>query len=373
MAFHNCFKPSQYFSMVPYAICVSNFCKNMFGFNVSVSSNRSMCSIISVSKKTKRTVNNVRLKSSSVGNDNVLVNETEIKEVTSRNAAQVLEKYDTILLDCDGVLWRTDHITHLPGIVAAMDTLQALGKQILFVTNNSMHARHAYIDKFHQHGFHAPVEDVFCVAYASAVYLQTIIHVSGSVYVIGSPGMSEELSLAGITNFGLGPDPDPVYHNIQDLLEVPLRDDVQAVLVGYDKHFSLNKLFKACSYLSDKKCLYLATNDKEKSVHVSPGRCQPLTGAIVDCVTSAAKRQPEVLGKPDTHLFDCIQATHPGVDRRRCLMIGDSVPVDMGLARAVGMDSALVLTGASSLHTLPSHPGLEPTYFMQSLAVLGAS
>ena len=303
----------------------------------------------------------------------VVINGVEVNEVNDTNVCEVLEKYDTVLLDCDGVLWGTDHITPFPGIASAVKPLQTLGKQILFVTNNSMHARHAYVEKFHQHGFDAPAEDVFCVAYASAVFLQTIMHITGSVYVIGSPGMSEELDIAGIKNFGLGPDPDPVYENIADLLHVPLHDDVRAVLVGYDKHFHLNKLFKACSYLSDERCLYLATNDKEKSVAIAPGRRQPLTGAIVDAVTSAAKRKPEVIGKPDTHLFSCIQATHPSIDCSRTLMIGDSVPVDIGLAKAVGMDSALVLTGASSLDTVKHHAGLEPDFFMQSLAVLGGA
>lgn len=311
--------------------------------------------------------------STSTSANKVVINGTAVQEVNQANACEVLAKYDTLLLDCDGVLWGTDHITPFPGIAATIRTLQAAGKQILFVTNNSMHARHAYVEKFHQHGFDAPAEDVFCVAYASAVYLQTILHITGSVYVIGSPGMSEELDIAGIRNFGLGPDPDPVYDNISDLLHVPLRDDVHAVLVGYDKHFNLNKLFKACSYLSDENCLYLATNDKEKSVSITPGRRQPLTGAIVDAVTSAAKRKPEVLGKPDTHLFACIQATHPSIDHSRTLMIGDSVPVDIGLAKAVGMDSVLVLTGASSLDTVQQHAGLEPNYFMRSLAVLAGT
>jgi ribonucleotide monophosphatase NagD (HAD superfamily) len=75
-----------------------------------------------------------------------------------------------------------------------------------------------------------------------------------------------------------------------------------------------------------------------------------------------------VLGKPDRHLFDCIRVTHPGVNPKKCLMIGDSVPADIGLAKAVGMDSVLVLSGASSLETVKESVGLEPTYFMQSLA-----
>ena len=312
-----------------------------------------------------------RCKSALALEEKVKINERDIYEVNHKNAGKVLEKYDTILLDCDGVLWGTDHVTPLPGITSAMETLQSLGKQVMFVTNNSMHARQAYVRKFQEHGFSAEADDVFCVAYASAVYLQTIKHVVGSVYVIGSPGMSEELNIAGVPNFGLGPDPDPVYNSIEDLLDVPLRGDIGAVLVGYDKHFTLNKLYKACSYLTNDKCLYIATNDREKSVVLAPGRRQPLTGAIVDAVTSAAKRKPEVLGKPDTHLFECIKVTHPGIDPSRCLMIGDSVPVDIGLAKVVGMDSALVLTGASSLDTVQRFPGLEPTYFIQSLAVFG--
>lgn len=298
----------------------------------------------------------------------VNINGVEIQEIDHRNASMVLEKYDSILLDCDGVLWSTDHITMCQE-QRIVTNLQSLGKQVLFVTNNSMHSRSAYVTKFNARGFDAPAEDVFCVAYASAVYLKTILNVAGSVYLIGSPGMSQELDIAGIANFGLGPDPDKVYDNISDLLRVPLRADVSAVLVGYDKHFDMRKLFKASSYLANPDCRYLATNDKEKSVVIGPGRRQPVTGAVVDAVTSAAKRKPQVLGKPDTHLFECIKATHPGIRSSRCLMIGDSVPVDIGLAKAVGMDSILVLTGASSLDTVRSHPGLEPTYFMQSLSL----
>lgn len=298
----------------------------------------------------------------------VSVNGRDILQIGSHNAEEILEKYDTVLLDCDGVVWAMDHVTHLPGVAKAVISLQKLGKQVLFVTNNSMHGRRAYVKKFNEHGFEASPDDVFCVAYASALYIHEIMHVKGSVYVIGSQGMAEELDDIGVPNFGVGPDPDQVYGAIPDLLDVPLRDDVSAVLVGYDKHFNMRKLFKVCSYLENKNCIYLATNNIEKSVLIGPGRRQPVTGAIVDCVTSAAKRAPAVVGKPDAHLFTCIKATHPSLLPGRTLMIGDSIPGDIGFAKAAGLDSALVLTGSSNLNTISLFPGLEPNYFMSSLA-----
>lgn len=68
--------------------------------------------------------------------------------ITKDNISSIAAKYDTLLLDCDGVLWGADHITPIEGIAKAVENLRSLGKKLLFVTNNSMHARQAYVDKF---------------------------------------------------------------------------------------------------------------------------------------------------------------------------------------------------------------------------------
>jgi 4-nitrophenyl phosphatase len=58
----------------------------------------------------------------------------------------LLDKYDTWLFDCDGVLWHGDG--ELPGASAVLGLLRARGKAVLFVTNNATKSRAAYKKKF---------------------------------------------------------------------------------------------------------------------------------------------------------------------------------------------------------------------------------
>ncbi|XP_071114332.1 glycerol-3-phosphate phosphatase-like [Haliotis cracherodii] len=301
------------------------------------------------------------------------INNKNIQEVKANDTRDILFKYDTIMLDCDGVLWETDHVTQIPGIPQAMSGLRTAGKQILFVTNNSIPGRNALVDKFQQYGFKGSFEEIFTVSYAAAVYLKNVANIQGSIYAIGTPGMEFELKELGLKYFGFGPETEEPTRDNDKLLAMKLHDDVDAVLVGFDEYFDYIKMYKAASYLTKASCLYLATNKLEGGVMIGPNRRQPITAAMVQAVSVAAKREPTLVGKPDRHMYQCIQAMYPSIDRSRTLMVGDSVKADIGFAKEIGVDSALVLSGAASLATIEDNPGLEPDYVLQSLAVLGSS
>ena len=66
--------------------------------------------------------------------------------------------------------------------------------------------------------------------------------------------MAEELSDLGIEHIGSGPDSSPISADPTELLAISktMATDVQAVLLGYDVHFSYTKQFKAASYLLNK-------------------------------------------------------------------------------------------------------------------------
>ena len=292
------------------------------------------------------------------------------------NLSDVLSKYDLLLLDCDGVLWKTDHITPIEGISASIEKLRNMKKKLLFVTNNSIHAREAYAAKFQElPKFQADKEDVFGVAYAAAIYLKEMLKIKGKCYLIGSMGMAKELDEVGIPHVGFGPDLDEISDDPHHLIEMShhFHQDIDAVLVGYDPHFNYTKLFKAASYLMKEECAFISTNDKEISIRLGPLCCQPITGALVPSISAATKREPFIIGKPHTHFMDCIKTKFPDIDPKTTLMIGDSIKTDIPFANKSGIDSLLVLTGVSTEQDVANatDEAFVPTYILKSLADMG--
>ena len=115
---------------------------------------------------------------------------------------RLLASVSTLILDCDGVLWRGD--TLLPGTAAALDAFRAAGKRLLFLTNNSSKSRRQYGAKFAALGLAVQPEEIVPTSYAAPAYLQSL-GFAGTVFAIGNSGLHEELDAAGIRcGLGLG-------------------------------------------------------------------------------------------------------------------------------------------------------------------------
>lgn len=174
---------------------------------------------------------------------------------------QVLDSVDSVLFDCDGVIWRGDQA--IPGAPEVINSLKKAGKHVFFVTNNSTKTRKMYAEKLGKLGFEASKDEVFGTAYCSAVYLKTVCNLQGKVYLIGSNAMKQELEAIGIESVGVGP--DPVSGGQKDWASVPLDPEVKAVLVGFDEHFSYMKLNRALQYLCNAKCQFVGTNTRHQT------------------------------------------------------------------------------------------------------------
>jgi len=260
----------------------------------------------------------------------------------------ILDCCDNFLFDCDGVLWQAN--TALQGAVETVNLLQKLGKKVLFITNNSTKTRHEYLEKLSKLGFSATADDIFGSAYTSALYLKHVHKITGKVYVVGNESMGKELSNVGINHFGIGPDYDIVYHS--QIPNCKLEKDVEAVLVGFDGNISFTKMLKAASYLGDPNCLYVASNDDQRMAMKGTNFVVPGTGCMVNSVTTAAGRKPDVIcGKPGSYMFKCIQK-ELNLIPERSIMIGDRMNTDILFGKTNNLKTLLVFTGIESHESL---------------------
>ncbi|NP_997891.2 glycerol-3-phosphate phosphatase [Danio rerio] len=283
---------------------------------------------------------------------------------------QLLDSVDCVLFDCDGVIWRGDQA--IPGAPEVINSLKKHGKQVFFVTNNSTKTRQMYADKLGKLGFDAAADEVFGTAYCSAQYLKNVCKLDGKVYLIGSKAMKQELEEVGIQPVGVGPD---LISGVQiDWANVPLDQEVQAVLVGFDEHFSYMKLNRALQYLCDPDCQFVGTNTDTR-LPLEGGKAVPGTGCLLRAVETAAQRQAQVVGKPSNFMFECV-ASQFNLKPQRCLMVGDRLDTDIMLGSNCGLKTLLTLTGVSTVaeaeanqkSECPQKQRMVPDYYIESIA-----
>lgn len=116
------------------------------------------------------------------------------------SSSSFLNDIDTLLFDCDGVLWKGSSL--IPGADQALQAFRRQGKRLLFVTNNASKSRAAYVSRFSDLGIEGVTEsDVISASYAAAAYLSSQ-GFKKKVFLIGNRGVEEELQIHGIPFIG---------------------------------------------------------------------------------------------------------------------------------------------------------------------------
>lgn len=252
----------------------------------------------------------------------------------------------------DGVLYRGD--TPIPDAVSALARLQADGRKVYLLTNNSGSSRQQYVDKLAAMGYSVPISNIFTSAYAAAIYLSAN-HGSGkNVFIIGQSGIAEELSAVGMNVF-VRPD------------EVPCTQ-IDYVVVGIDRAFTYDKLRFAHACIVRGHAQFVATNC-DATYPVENGTI-PGAGSIVASVATATGRQPLVIGKPEPHALEAILRV-AGDTPDQTLMTGDRLDTDIAAGNRVGSHTALVLTGVTTRQEAETATGdLKPDKIIGTLLEL---
>jgi glycerol-1-phosphatase len=247
----------------------------------------------------------------------------------------IVDRYDTLLFDLDGVLYRgPEPIDGAPETVA---TLRSLGKRIGFVTNNSSRTPDAIARHLTSLGIDARAEEVETSALATAALLRS--RAVASAFVVGGEGLREALREAGVTPLDRG------------------ADRADAVVVGIDPSFLVtgSRLVRGGAAL-------IASN-ADATYPAADGMTLPGAGAIVAALETASGATAEVVGKPNGPIFREALRRAGG---RRPLVVGDRLDSDIEGARRLGWDSALVLTGVSEQEDA-RRTGITPTYVIERL------
>jgi HAD superfamily hydrolase (TIGR01450 family) len=234
------------------------------------------------------------------------------------------DQFDGFLVDLDGVVWIGRELVPL-----AVESLRALidaGKEIVFVTNNSVRQPAAYAGYLREAGIAVDAERVVTAGASTAQLAAERVGAGGTAFVIGAPGFKGTVSAAGLV-----------------LLEGEAARSADAVVVSGHREFDYAELLTATFALRAGAPLFGTSRDPTLPM---PGGAWPGTGATLAAVETASGKTAEIGGKPEAHLFEQARELIP--DAERVAMVGDRIASDIEGGRRAGLTTILVLSGASS-------------------------
>jgi HAD superfamily hydrolase (TIGR01450 family) len=234
------------------------------------------------------------------------------------------DQFDGFLVDLDGVVWIGRE--PVPGTAEALRTLVDSGKEIVFVTNNPARPPSTYVERLRDMGVPAPDGHVVTAGVVTAELAASEVGRDGSAFVIGAAGFKQAVAEAGL-----------------ELREGETGRQAAAVLVSGHREFDYEELLTATLALQGGASLFATSRDPTLPM---PDGAWPGTGSILAAVETASDKRAEIGGKPERHLFEQAQALIP--DAERVAMVGDRLASDIEGGRRAGLDTVLVLSGAST-------------------------
>ncbi len=233
------------------------------------------------------------------------------------------------IFDLDGVLWLGGD--PIDGSADAVAAVRGAGHRALFLTNNSSRSVSDLVDKLTGMGIEADPEEVISSARAAA----SLLEAGTTALVCAGEGVREALGERGVKAVAEG--------------------DADAVVVGWHREFDFDRLTAAYRAVMAGARL-IGTNDD--ATYPSPEGSIPGGGAILASVVAATGVDAEVAGKPHEPMAELVRR-RLGDDLDGAVLVGDRPSTDGLMARRLGVDFALVLTGVTDADNVPDDPPPE--------------
>ncbi|XP_030387092.1 pyridoxal phosphate phosphatase [Scaptodrosophila lebanonensis] len=290
-----------------------------------------------------------------------------ILKLSQEQRRRFLNSFDRVFSDIDGVVWCMEY--DIPGVADGYSALQGMGKELSFITNNSVRSMEQYERRFQKLGIKVGESELWHPAQSIVEYLRRI-KFDGLIYIIASEPFKSVLRKAGFQLLD-GPN-EFIKENFGSLAKhIFDREPVRAVILDVDFNLTSPKVLRAHIYLRHPDCLLIhGATDTMLPVGndlriIGPGPFQKI-------LVEATGKPGATLGKPGKELGEILLQHYNIRDPKRVLMIGDMLEQDVQFGRQCGFQTLLVLSGGCTLSELraESSPERLPDYYADSVADL---
>lgn len=256
-----------------------------------------------------------------------------------------LNKIRLFVFDLDGTVYIENKL-----IEGALDLFNFfLQKNISysFITNNSSTSSFHYIEKIKSLGIDCSEKNIFTSGMSLGLYLKEMEE-TPKIYLVGTKSFEEELKQYIKNVF--------TSHN----------DDINTVVVGFDKELTYKKIEEACYYISS-GANFFATNI-DLVCPIKDGKFIPDCGSICQLITNSTGIHPTYFGKPEKNMIDYISRLFD-LDVSEIAIVGDRLYTDIALGKNSGCTSICLLTGETSVEMIESS-SIKPDYIFSSIKEL---
>lgn len=248
--------------------------------------------------------------------------------------------YQCYLFDLDGTVYVGD--TPIAKSVQSILYLQAKGKTLRFLSNNSSKSKKEYVKRLERMGIDCVEGDIVLSTDATIQFLHE--KMIKKIYVLGTKNLKQILMDEGF--------------EISD-------QEAEIVVVGYDTELSYEKLVQA-SKLINSGVDYVATHrDVFCPTEFGP---IPDIGTLIATLEMTTGIKPlRVFGKPDLSMIEHL-SNQLDVDKKDMIMIGDRLHTDILMSNNYGIDSLLVLSGETT-RLMADNMDTQVTYILNEFDI----
>lgn len=256
---------------------------------------------------------------------------------------KIADLFDHLLIDLDGVVYVGDKLT--TGAKETIATLRAMGKNVIFLTNDPRCSSGEYAEKLRSMGIQATPKEVITSGMAIALYIKEHYELSnGEAYVIGSQALKDEIKKSGLK---LADDEESKKANF--------------VIVGGHPGFNYEEM-KLATIAIRAGALFFGTN-RDPLFPTSEGLV-PATGAIIASIEYASGKTATIAGKPEPIMFEAAKKLLSS--QERIAIIGDRLDTDIGGGKRAKISTILALSGSTDRGDL-SRSQIIPDYVIEDL------